>query len=169
MKNHIYREGDRIRILRTRIISRVGYDLHPSQFIEQAEIMIALAEVQKALGLQHHHTSHRVIGKLAHALAFAMVADKGFGSNERKLHYKKITLDGDLYFDNCVSPLEGVITTVQSKYITYTGRRYPSSSHQSYDGEWDYESGGLENRKTHIILRTLYGDIETCDVEPYKE
>lgn len=169
MKKHIYREGDRIRLLRTRIISRVGYDLHPSQFIEQAEITIALAEVQKALGLQYYHTSHRVIGKLAHALAFAIVADKGFGSNERRLHYKPLVPDGTLHLAECVTSIDNMVTTVESKYITYTGTRYPSSSYQSYDGEWDYESGGLENRKTHIILRTPYGDIETCDVEPYKE
>lgn len=166
---HIYREGDRIRILRTRIISRVGYDLIPAMLHDEAEAIINLAATQMMLGLKYHHTSHRIVERLTSALAFAMVADRGFGSNERKLHYKKVVPFMQAHTGDCINPHDGDITQVTGKYICHTGTRYPSSSYQNYEGEWNYESGGLSNRQTHVILKTPYGDIETCDVEPYKE
>jgi hypothetical protein len=164
-KPHIFREGDRIRILRTRIISRVGYDLIPAMFIEEAKQVVTQRAVQQALGLTYHHHSARVIDRLASALTFAMVADKGFGSNKRSLHYKPVVGLNELHFGDATCPLEGTLTTVEGKHVAYTGERVGPYSSQSYEGEWDYDPGGLNNRQTHIILHTPYGWIETCDVE----
>lgn len=166
MKKQVYREGDKVRILRSRFIDRIGYSFHPSQFLDDARAKLELRETQTALGFVHSLSSQRVLDKLAHALAFAMVVDRGFGGGNRAIHYKKIVPVGELHLDEVAYNRDGEIATVLGKYTAYTGTRYPSYSGQSYEGEWDYEPGGLSNRKTHVILRTNFGDIETCDVEP---
>ena len=50
MKKHVYREGDKVRIVRSRFVKRVGYALHPHDLRDEMEADPRFKEALKALG-----------------------------------------------------------------------------------------------------------------------
>ena len=67
---------------------------------------------------------------------------KGFGGNVRSLH---------TFRDDSLKP--DMECQVISRKTVKTGTRYPSaSSGPDYNGEHDYEPGGLEDCQTHVLL-----------------
>ena len=149
------RVGDRVRIKNPRWIKRVGYPLHWHDLRADVEADPRVAEFLKALG----YDSQYIPTYFIQAVAKLHVEVRGFGGKERTIHY--CSMGGDPIFEDYPSHgYVGCYTTVTGKRVAYTGTRFgPSGS-----GE-DYENGGLEDRKAHVILRTHLGEIEACDVE----
>lgn len=85
------------------------------------------------------------------------VRHRGFGGRERSIYYLE---DNSYLTDNHV-----IIT---GKRTVKTGTYYPPYSGYSYEGEYDYESGGLTDEKTHILLSFWGGEIESTNVELVK-
>lgn len=157
-KPHVYRPGDQVEIVNPRWIKRVGYALRWDDLIDTPEIE-ELA--QKMTGMnQPPRYFMQAVAKLE-------VERRRFGGNERTIHYLPMrTNDNILDWD--VVPAHGYvgrIAIVEGKRVTYTGTRVPPLAASRYDPDDDGEPGYLDNRKTHIILRTTFGDIEACDVK----
>lgn len=56
-----------------------------------------------------------------------------------------------IFFGNPIPP-EPVREVIEKRCVR-TGKHYSAWSGASYDGEYAYEPGGLENPKTHVVLR----------------
>lgn len=167
MAKHVYREGDRIRILRGgRCIQRVGYAITPETVKDEVAASSGFKDALVALGHDPHRHG-RAYRRLLSAACFGEVERRGFGGRERSIHYKEVVPDNDLFAFGLAETRDytGRETRVDGKYIARTGKYYPPCSWTSCDGEHDYEPGGLDDAKTHVILRTPYGDFEACDVE----
>lgn len=154
MKKHVYKAGDKVRVLRDRFVERVGYPLIYGMFMDEVETDPKVTEALRVLGWN---------GKLPHyfqvAVAKLRVDQKGFGGNVRGIHYE--TPGG-------FARQPGQVLTVYSKRIVKTGIRFPRRSGTAWTADgleyWD-EPGGLDDCKTHVILLTESGEIEACDVE----
>jgi len=166
-KPHIYRPGDQVRVVVPRWIKRVGYPLRWDDLIDTPEIE-ALA--QKMTGMD---TPPRYF---LQAVAKLEVERRKFGGNERSIIYYPLS-DGsrEALLAYPYYPKHGHVdrvVLVEGKRVAHTGTRFPERGGVYYtqDGPDDWhEPGGLENRKTHIILRTTYGEIEACDVRLVKK
>lgn len=189
-KKHVYRVGDKIRILEYKPVIRVGYPMSLHDYAP----MIPDYRVDAALKLLYDldtpieklledHIKHELDGKpkevfdkwilkqkewddnpkLRYEAAFMLAKNDNFGGNERSIHYE--TSLTTPYYDKYPT-----ITKVLSKRVVKTGFRVPpSSSYDSYYGEYEYVSGGLENQQTHVLLRTPLGEFNSIHVEPVKE
>jgi hypothetical protein len=173
-KKHVYREGDLVRVVQPFVYQRCGY---PYDIVKEgqrlgdtfAEDIVALIDkmdpredptpvrppVKTARGMQLEalfvenspfvpqgfagmgSDYHDLCSRFARIIA----QRRGFGGNERRI-YTEDRVD-----------LHGAVLRVSSKFVRKTGTRFGPSSYQSYEGEWDYDSGGLSNEQTHVILR----------------
>lgn len=172
MKKNVIRIGDTVRVLRPKWVKRVGYPLVWTDLLEEVRSDPRSAEALKVLEISTAELTNEKISHFVRAVALARVEQRGFGGNERSLHYMKMGGEDDSILDviglDCV-PCHGHVGTefeVLGKRIVKTGKRFaPWSGRSGPDYEYDYEPGGLENCKTHILLRTYAGEIEACDVE----
>lgn len=153
MKTRPIRVGDKVRVLRDRFIKRIGYPLVWYDLTDDVEADPRTAEALRVLGW----TGRRMPREFVTAVAKMRVEERGFGGRERQIFYEE---------PGGYGRWPGAVLQVRHKRTAMTGTYYPPrSGRSSHDGEpWD-EPGGLENRKTRIILTTDAGEIEACDVE----
>jgi hypothetical protein len=147
-KPHVYRVDDRIRIVTPKFVARVGYPLSWVDVKDEIEANPNLDEAMRLLGIVTSKWSAQ--RDFVCGAAKALVRQRGFGGNERAIHYLADT-----------SHFEGREAIVFAKRCVRTGTYFPPSGHD----DW-YEPGGLDNAKTHVLLSTPYGEIEACNVEP---
>lgn len=163
ISKHVYRVGDRIKIINPRIVKRVGYPLLWTDLVDEFVQHPELLNAMRLLGIINPDSlAHTRVSKdFAIGCAKAAVRARGFGGPDRTLHY-----DDSPTFK--INP--GDITVVLDKRCVQTGKYYPPHyGYDSYYGEYDYEPGGLDERKTLILLTTPYGEIDSADVEPTNE
>lgn len=173
MAKIVYREGDTVRIVNSRFIERVGYPLVFTELRAEFDNHPRLEEALKMLGVMGENNACRGYAKrdAVEGLAKAAVRFRGWGGKERRIHYKGTRAhaadDFDLDFSGTGTQVDctGYLARVLAKKVRMTGDYYPPWSGQTYEGEHDYEPGGLSNAKAHVILTTDLGDIEACDVE----
>lgn len=196
MKKTVYRKGDTIRILRPRVVVRVGYpktveDYLPEQSREMLvaeyllrgqtlEQAIASAEVDIAFNLKKLDDPHP---KVAWVAAYLRAKGDGFGGRERTIHFEDLSYwqgsqwmrldDPDFTLTKCdtkaFKPFEEIVV---SKRVVKTGTYYPPSgggygTGWSEDDYW-YDPGGLDDMKTHVIIGTRYGEFVEEDIELVK-
>lgn len=170
MKKHIYRVGDKIRIVNPRFILRVGYPLvfkdlipefesHPN--LQKAMRLLLLNESEQTKDspiLEDLYPTFSPRGKVARdfiaGVAKAANRMRGFGGPDRQIFTEELPYVKDQIVD------------VLGKRTVKTGKYFPPSHYVSYEGEHYYEAGGLSDEKIHILLSTTYGEIEETDVEP---
>lgn len=166
-KKHVYRVGDRVRVLRPRWIKRIGYALVWTDLIDEVNKDPRSRAAMEILGVPPRkyvldpESEYELPHEFARAIAMHRVAQRGFGGDQRQIMY----LDGPFGWQG----ERGAVLEVYRKSIRKTGTRFPATGGVTYgwDGPDDwYEPGGLTDEKTHIILHTAFGDIEACDVEP---
>lgn len=160
-RKHVYRIGDQVRILRPRWVRRVGYPLIWTDLLTEVSNDPRTLEAMKVLDIPWPAE------ELVKGIARQRVVQRGFGGKERAIIYRPLASPDDDEFiisaDDIV-PAHGhvgSIATVYGKRVVKTGVRFPACGH----GE-DWEPGGLSDEKTHVLLFTGFGEIETCDVEP---
>ena|ERR1044072_2660458 len=161
MSKHVYKLGDRVRILRPRAIYRVGYPLHYKDLRTEA------SEYLKNLDMTSLGFRNKSYGSdfrdLVEGLAKALVLDRGYGGNERSIHYYPVAPaipdnqlwsvfatsadSADSYDLQPMSDMTGKIAFVESKYVRHTGTRIPGGGGYDYEGNYDWENGSLANRK----------------------
>jgi hypothetical protein len=180
---NIIRIGDTIKIINPEIVIRVGYpmsfddackevkELHHEKIITFLQEIYPSREVKlgKIIGeITCDYPKLKAYDKIIKALAFEHLRNKGFGGEERKL-----------YTENR-QELIGITAKVTKIFIRRTGIYFAPSGGYSYDGDYDYDPGGLDKMKTHKILEldywlsnllevnsreSNYAQIEACNVE----
>lgn len=189
MKKHVYRKGDKVRILSPYVVKRVGYPKSVYDYLpEETERELVLAQMlleglplEEALAQLDPKTkfgplrTHKVQSKIKHLAAYLRAKGDGFGGNARSIHYElMIFWDGASWHPTEPGKLDPasfkpIVTEVLSKRVVVTGDYYPPYYPQS---SWDYDDytpGGLENRKSHVIISTHYGEHHVDDIEPYEQ
>lgn len=171
-KRHVYRPGDKVRILRPLFVRRVGYplvwyEIEDEQLYADPRIVQAL----RAFGLARRvpfggtvAVCDEIPRHLQIAFAKEYVAQNRFGGNARTIHYHAPGTGYDMPLNWTCGPAE-----VVRKRVAKTGTRFPGRIYRSgSDYDEDYEPGGLENCRTHILLDLGCGyEIEACNVEPW--
>lgn len=153
-RSEVIREDDLVQVVTPRFVVRVGYpkslqdyerELQESQQVQDALdalFKLATGRTQRfperivGAGPEKHRSRERVERELAYLRAVA----KGFGGNERSIHWKEIP------------ELEGVQARVVGVRTAYTGERYEGGMSGPYDCQ-EYEPAGLADPKAHRILR----------------
>lgn len=175
MKKPVIHIGDTVRIVRSRLIKRVGY---PLVWYEVLDLVEKDPKVQAAYDLLTGRSSTvkgaltavgtRVPGFFAKSAAKVYVEQHGFGGKERSIHYWEQSRFGSWEPDRAPD-LTGLVAVVTAKRLAKTGIRFPASGGQYGDGEYWDEPGGLDECKTHILLKVDGYEIEACDVELVKK
>jgi hypothetical protein len=151
----VIRPGDTVKIINPVFVDRVGY---PKSFEdackEVAGLYVPAIEDfldkvfpdnpinSKCLSMAIKPWCEMKVGKkIIKALAYEYLARTGFGGNERKIH--TYAIEGDIW----------QYQEVRETAVVKTGIRFaPSSYYDNWTGEWDCESGGLDQCKTHVLL-----------------
>lgn len=168
MKKHVFIEGDRIKVINPIFVVRVGYPKTISDYaekinpeniqrfikseIEETSYVKApinpLLEDKKPESFTYTRDYPAVVWRIQKEMGYWMAKKDGFGGRERTLH----TVVLPEYKDK--------IYTILNKRVVKTGTYYgPCGGYDSYSGEYDYDPGGLENMKTHILL-SIHNDSE---------
>lgn len=153
-KKSPFQKGVTVRVIIPERFVRCGYNLTPKIAAEQlkAKHEQDIIEFLDKLGiggltefnrrdlehrkLRDHRLTDRLMGDLGYFYAGAM----GMGGTERKIH----TIPAPEY--------AGLEATIYDSRSVMTGEYYgPSGGYSSYDGEYDYEPGGLAGQQHHRI------------------
>lgn len=153
---HVYRIGDRVRIVNPKFVLRVGYPQTAGDLFKGFRDHPKLHEAAVLLGIipERGELPHRVANEFASGAALAANRYQGFGGKQRSIHY---------YAEPTA---ESYTSEIYRKRVVQTGTYYPPAGG---GGGWDdywYEPGGLDDRKTHVLLLVDGGEIEACNVEP---
>lgn len=178
MKKQVIRVGDRVRIIKSLAVRRVGYPLVWYDLKEQVEadprtrqaydLLVGAKDMEPG---SFTFKEDSLPAYFVQACAKVQVERLGFGGNERTLHYYPWAPEGQLWSSESAPDMTGQVHTVDGKRVVKTGTRVPARSgvSYSYDGAEDwYESGGLEDMKTHVLLRLQGWEFEECNVELVK-
>ena len=188
MKKQVIRVGDRVKIITSKFIKRVGYPLIWTDLIDEVrkdprtlaaykllmdtppkQTAAAITGHDLAWLLKHDDEADQIPFDLIRAVARMRVEQREFGGNERQLHYKKLRLAKAGLFWSSVTDDEcadhtGQVFEVIGKKVVKTGIRFPAVGGQDSMGEYWEEPGGLEDCKTHVLLNTVAGWIEQVNV-----
>ena len=183
---NIIRIGDQVKIIKPEFVERVGYPMSFNQacqevaekYTDQINVFMSslfpeTSSLNLARSLQSDWTKTRTFQKIVKALAYRYIGTNGFGGNERKIYTYLIDQEIWQYQE------------VMDKAVVKTGFYFPPGGGYDYWGEYDWEPGGLDKEKTHILLFIGYGFlkeeiiqmfsthkyhgwIEACNVEKIK-
>jgi hypothetical protein len=166
-KKQVIRVGDLVEVVNHRWIDRIGYNLVWTDLVEEVENDPVTHEAMKILRMWNGPTFFEAIPNhfprdFIRAIAKHRVDERGFGGDERKIHYLESKFVNP-FFDSYKCRVIG-------KRIAKTGTYFPPCNRRVYDpwnGDYhDPTPGGLADCKTHIILKLEYGcEIEECDVK----
>lgn len=181
MKSHVYRPGDRVRIVNPKFVRRVGYPLVWHEVTdEQLYGHPAIMQALRALGLARRVPFGRTAAvcddiprHLQIAFAKEYVLQHKFGGPERTLHYHDPDAPrafGDPRGGNYPLNWDCGGAEVLRKRVVKTGTYFPPYVPGAWAGpDAEGDPGGLENIKTHVLLDLGSGyEIEACNVEPWK-
>jgi hypothetical protein len=151
--------GDQVIVTNPEFVTRVGYPMSYQDAFDYVEknhvqdiedfLDTKLFKLKSRSELTRFEMSSPVsdkrFGQIMQGMARIYLDSKGHGGKERTIH----TVSRP--------ELQGRVFEVLNKKICKTGTYYGPWSQQSYDGEWDGGSGGLDNCKTHVILELSQG------------
>lgn len=159
-KKSPFQKGVKVRVIIPERFVRCGYNLTPKIAAEElkAKHEQDIIEFLEKLGLNHlvdpygkklfsqitpttkHLRDHRLTDRLMGDLGYFYAGAMGMGGTERKIH----TIPAPEY--------AGLEATIYDSRSVMTGEYYgPSGGYSSYDGEYDYEPGGLAGQQHHRI------------------
>lgn len=142
----LIRVGDRVTVTKPEFVTRVGYPMSHADALEwvkknKLSQLMDLLNFDERPSLQeffvqpYPYFEERYTHRIVSALASLYLRHKGYGGKTRSIHTER-------------RPSElGTQHVVTDKMTVKTGTYYPSSGR----GE-DYEPGGLDNEKTHVLL-----------------
>jgi hypothetical protein len=162
-RKDIIRVGDRVKIVVPEVVVRVGYPLTKAEMMKRQtpEQLQAIRDMMRAfntvvlpetqsdlLGAVTENSAKvdKLYEKIRYAMAGRMLEQEGFGGKQRRIHTYTLT------------DIKGKLATVNAKRVVKTGDYYGAySSYDAWNGDYDYEPGGLSNEKTHVLYK-LYVD-----------
>lgn len=129
-RSDIIRTGDKVLVLDSRKVIRVGYPKTPEDYVPRAK---ELLDPVLAKELRNMSPDHLAWIKVIRQMAYALAKSDGFGGPDRTVHLTAPDPD-----------LVGCLATVGEVRMHQVGRYYPPrQSGGYYEGDYDYEPGGL--------------------------
>src|SRR5262245_34770430 len=113
MKKHVYREGDRVRIVVPEFVERVGYPLSWPMLLDEMKKDPRVVQCLSILGLPSKGAAYR---DFISGVCRAECRKRGFGGKERTLHRARYDFAAEQE------------TRVYGKQTVRTGTYYPASS-----------------------------------------
>lgn len=170
-QNKIIRVGDIVTPIRENAgIKRIGYPLVFTELRDEAKKSPEADAVAKLLfgnsfasGLSLRADPDKIPMYIVDAVAKSFVQRRAFGGNQRTIHYHPPESENrkNRIWTGYSHPVPGQQYRVINKTFAKTGIRFPAWG----DGD-DYEDGGLNDMKTHIILHFREQiQIEVTDVK----
>ncbi len=147
--NNVIRKNDLVRIVNPIIVERCGYPL-TKQIIKDTIFTDEQKRSIYTLMLSFGINSSNILDdiqddtheKILDIMAWKVLKKKGFGGPQRQLFTIK------------KESLRGKSAVVVGRKVVKTGKYFsPSRYFSNYDGEYDYEPGGLSDEKTHVLLQ----------------
>lgn len=139
-KKHVYRQGDKVRIVRPFRFIRCGY---PKTVTSETEHVLRefgpqIAKLSQDCGVhpEFEHRGKNPLRKIAAEIAYLRLKTYGYGGRERQI-YREV-----------LPQLEGKEFFVIDKKTCVTGTYNSSSGYVE-----DYEPATLSNQKTHLLLQ----------------
>jgi hypothetical protein len=169
LRKHIIRKGAIVKVKIPRFVARVGYPKSVNDYLtilrekhsgKLDELFYSITGsinmLQVARGEQEPTKQRR---RVEQELAYLMAKRDHFGGRERTIHW----LDKPEY--------HGVEMLVVEVCSAYTGIYYPpdNGGYNSWDGEYDYEPGGLTKVKCHRIARVRFCSSSTVSSGLFQE
>lgn len=173
-----YQTYDRVRIVNPLIFVRCGYPLNKKRVRETlitpeqeeaVRVMLRKFDLYYDYPIEELLTTpskkDTVVEKILDVISGFLLLQHGFGGKERTIHTEERP------------ELKGAILRVINKQVVKTGTYYaPSYTYDYYNGGHEWEPGGLNDMKTHVILEGIIDDstiwtdkdsikIEQCHVE----
>lgn len=141
-KKPVFRLDDRVRIVTPTFVTRVGYPKAVSDYLPEVEEKFRPA-LLKLLEYDNEPTGKagRALMKVYQELAYLLATEDGFGGKERSLHTVELP------------ELVGQEFNVSAVKTVMTGTYYPPSGWYSWEGEYDFEPGGLSECKAHRLVQ----------------
>jgi len=136
-RRDILRISDRIEVTNPIVVVRVGYPKCHADYVEEVKIKHKAA-------VEALFRTPRMQKRAYVNLAYEALGAAGFGGIERTVHVRDMP------------ELQGYQATVQSARTVVTGKYYPSSTYQHYDGDYDYEPGGLSDCVYIRLVSVIY-------------
>lgn len=136
----VIRVGDTVKLIDPRKIQRIGYEVTAQTLLTEVEEDPRVMEFCREQALTRRSQERVIL-----AIATSRMRRQMKTGAPRKIFYSEI-------FEH----MGGNTYQVEEKKIRYSGTFYHGYSGYSYDGEYDYEPAGLDNRLTHICLRLSY-------------
>ncbi len=143
--------GDQVRIINPVFVDRVGYPLIWTMLEVEFGSNPKVQEAMFLLGLNPNN--YREYKDFVTGVCMATVRHRHFGGKERTLH------------THVQEELTGRLVYITSKRLVKTGIYNKESWGYTYFGEDDYQPAYLDPCKTHILLLTEYGEIESVNVK----
>lgn len=137
--------------MRPEMFVRVGYPTVWDDLIGELEPNQKVREFAESFGVRHGGKAYR---EFLVGLCKAVNRSRGFGGRDRSIWVE------------CRPDLLDQEFEILGKRVVRTGRYYPPSfSRGGYEWESEYEDGGLDNARTHVILDLGFiGQIEERNV-----
>ena len=166
---NIIREGDWVKVINPEIFIRCGYPMDYKEEAKKAydEHGIAIRgflwhQCGILPPIYENRDFEHTVERIAERIGYLKCKTANFGGAERKIFTER----REEYLG-----LEGWVNGVR---FVRTGTYYAPSGGYSYDGEYDYDPGGLYKPKTHKILTMFFNgqedfEIEAIHVEKQKE
>lgn len=152
----VIRKGDVVRVVIPTFVRRVGYPKEVRDYLTQEVMERAVdfcdgfrrrgwggASVDRPTMLSgEYNPSHlsKQARRVAMEAAYLLARADRFGGRERRLHLVEVPRHRDATF------------AVLSTRVAKTGLYFPPSGGVSWEGESDWDSGGLMDEKTHVLL-----------------
>jgi hypothetical protein len=174
---NLLRVGDKAKVLIPNRFIRCGYNITPliaaEQLIdEHSKEIVEFLDIIGINGDRYRKTGQwefksttnnididaRGMRTFMKALGYLKVNKDGFGGTTRKVHSEPVSI------------LEGAIIKVIETRHVMTGEYFaPSGSYSSYEGDYDYEPGGLTNQKSNRILKVRVSKRNLADQHMWSE
>ncbi len=167
MKKHVFKAGDKVRIINPEFMTRVGYSLTPQIVVDEIrnnpDQIKLIRDFLNTFGLGAGPSEFLLntneadwYDDIIYRLAYRTVKKRGFGGSERKIFVERK--------EECLNQIFRVFT----KKVVRTGVYQSGSGGYDYWGEYDYCPAYLENVKSHVLLEVYPDDnclkIEGCGV-----
>lgn len=174
---NLLRVGDTAKVLIPNRFIRCGYNITPLIAAEQLieEHTEEIVEFFNTIGLQGDNyrktgpykfksttskidMDRRGMRMFMKALGYFKVGSQHFGGADRKVHSEPVNI------------LEGATVKVTETRQVMTGEYFgPFGGGPDYNGEYDYEPGGLNNQKSNRILKVYVSRRNLADQQMWSE
>jgi len=131
-RKDIIRSGDRVRIINPVIVTRVGYPRTLHSYRGEAERIFG--------PLLSAHMEKRCVEKTLWEICYGLARKDRFGGLQRSLHVEERP------------ELLGQVFTVERTKMVQTGTYRKAWVSRSYEGDYDYDPGGLDGMKAYRLV-----------------